>query len=420
MLLERGAHVPGADDHGADAVAPQFHAKAFGEGANGEFRGAIERQPGQRNFAGDGTDVDDHASVPGAHLRDHELGYAEQGEEIELEQMTHFVERRAPGGQVQAGSGIVDEDVDGAEAIERAIDHGSADFLAGDVAGRDERVMIGCGGAETGLGTRRKRELGARPREFGGARRADSFRSARDEDHFAVESHARAASLCVFKLVLIRRKRHNVSMSSGLIPLFPLQVVVFPRTALPLHIFEERYKEMVGAAIRDNSEFGIVLAREDGIVNAGCTVVVEKLKQMYPDGRMDVLTRGKRRFEIESLNEEKAYLQAHVTFFDDDDFSPTPNELREQVCTQYQALSQLGTVQVSEEPDLKDPQLSFQLAHAVPDLNFLSVLLRKRSETGRLTDLNEYLSQYIPRQRAIERVKALAPTNGHGGPPTGM
>ncbi|HZP91821.1 MAG TPA: LON peptidase substrate-binding domain-containing protein [Burkholderiales bacterium] len=209
-------------------------------------------------------------------------------------------------------------------------------------------------------------------------------------------------------------------MSSGLIPLFPLQVVVFPRTALPLHIFEERYKEMVGAAIRDNSEFGIVLAREDGIVNAGCTVVVEKLKQMYPDGRMDVLTRGKRRFEIESLNEEKAYLQAHVTFFDDDDFSPTPNELREQVCTQYQALSQLGTVQVSEEPDLKDPQLSFQLAHAVPDLNFLSVLLRKRSETGRLTDLNEYLSQYIPRQRAIERVKALAPTNGHGGPPTGM
>jgi Lon protease-like protein len=80
-------------------------------------------------------------------------------------------------------------------------------------------------------------------------------------------------------------------MPSGLIPVFPLQVVVFPRTLLPLHIFEERYKEMVGNAIRDNSEFGIVLAREDGIVNAGCTVVVEKLTQMYSDGRMDVLTR---------------------------------------------------------------------------------------------------------------------------------
>src|SRR5690348_1492316 len=108
-------------------------------------------------------------------------------------------------------------------------------------------------------------------------------------------------------------------MPSGLIPVFPLQVVVFPRTPLPLHIFEERYKEMVGNAIRDNSEFGIVLAREDGIVNAGCTVVVEKLTQMYSDGRMDILTRGKRRFEIESLNEEKDFLQAQVQFFDDDD-----------------------------------------------------------------------------------------------------
>lgn len=206
----------------------------------------------------------------------------------------------------------------------------------------------------------------------------------------------------------------------GLIPLFPLQVVVFPRNLLPLHIFEERYKEMVGNAIRDNSEFGIVLAREDGIVNAGCTVVVEKLKQMYPDGRMDVLTRGRRRFEIQSLNEEKTYLQAEVTFFDDDDFTPTPAELREQAMAHYQTLSRLGVLKEPEAPDLSDPQLSFQLAHAVPDLNFLSVLLRQRSETGRLTELNTYLSQYIPRQQAIERMKALAPTNGHGGRPAGI
>ncbi len=221
-------------------------------------------------------------------------------------------------------------------------------------------------------------------------------------------------------MLLIRRKRHNVSMSSGLIPLFPLSVVVFPRTALPLHIFEERYKEMVGNAIRDNSEFGIVLAQEDGIVNAGCTVIVEKLKQMYPDGRMDILTRGRRRFEIQSLNQEKPYLQAEVNFFDDDDFTETPAELRDRAVSQYQALSQLGVLRDAEEPNLKDPQLSFQLAHAVPDLNFLTVLLRQRSETGRLTELNQFLSQYIPRQQAIERVKTLAPTNGHGGKPVGI
>ena len=86
----------------------------------------------------------------------------------------------------------------------------------------------------------------------------------------------------------------------------------------------------------------------------------------------------------------------------------TPAELRERAVSHYKALSQLGVLRDAEEPNLKDPQLSFQLAHAVPDLNFLSVLLRGRSEAGRLTELNEYLSQYIPRQQAIERVKALA------------
>jgi Lon protease-like protein len=221
-------------------------------------------------------------------------------------------------------------------------------------------------------------------------------------------------------LLLIRRKRHNISMPSGLIPLFPLAVVVFPRTLLPLHIFEERYKEMVGYAIRDSSEFGIVLAQEEGIVNAGCTVIVEKLKQMYPDGRMDILTRGRRRFEIQSLNEEKTYLQAQVNFFDDEDFAETPSELRDRAVSQYRTLSELGVLHEAEAPNMQDPQLSFQLAHAMPDLNFLSMLLRQRSETGRLTELNTYLSQYIPRQKAIERVKSLAPTNGHAGKPAGM
>ncbi len=107
-----------------------------------------------------------------------------------------------------------------------------------------------------------------------------------------------------------------------LLPLFPLQLVVFPRTQLPLHIFEERYKEMVGDAIENQSEFGIVLAKEDGVVNAGCTVLVDRVVTTYDDGRMDILTRGARRFEILLLNEEKAYLRGEVQFFDDEEEGP--------------------------------------------------------------------------------------------------
>jgi Lon protease-like protein len=209
-------------------------------------------------------------------------------------------------------------------------------------------------------------------------------------------------------------------MASRLIPLFPLQLVVFPRTRLPLHIFEERYKEMTANAIRDSSEFGIVLATDKGIGNAGCTVTIEKVLETYSDGRMDILTRGQRRFEIGALNEEKDYLQAEVSFFDDDDFEPAPEALRDEALSNYLALGTLRTPPSRSEPDLKDRQLSFQLAQGLPDLNFLNTLLRQRSETGRLKDLNHYLAEYIPRQRTIERMRELAPTNGFGRKPAGI
>jgi Lon protease-like protein len=209
-------------------------------------------------------------------------------------------------------------------------------------------------------------------------------------------------------------------MSSRLIPLFPLNVVVFPRTRLPLHIFEERYKEMVGNAIRDDSEFGIVLAKQDGIVNAGCTVAVDKVLEMYPDGRMDIMTVGRRRFEVVSLNEEASYLQGEVNFFDDDDFTSPPPEVRQEALERYQSLDALAGSGEREEPNLQDPQLSFQLAQAVSDLDFLSGLLRQRSETARLKTLAAFLAEYVPKQQVIERMKSLAPTNGHGAKPAGL
>ena len=205
-----------------------------------------------------------------------------------------------------------------------------------------------------------------------------------------------------------------------MLPLFPLQVVVFPRTRLPLHIFEERYKEMVSNAIRDNTEFGMVLAKDEGIVNAGCTVLVEKVIHTYPDGRMDIQTRGQRRFEILSLNEEKDYLQGEVSFFDDDDSAPPPPELRDLALAHYQSLRQLEATGGRGEPNLADPQLSFQLAQSLSDLDFLNSLLRQRSESIRLKRLNHCLAEYIPRQRAIERVRELAPNNGFGGKPAGL
>jgi len=204
-----------------------------------------------------------------------------------------------------------------------------------------------------------------------------------------------------------------------LLPLFPLRVVVFPRTSLPLHIFEERYKELIGEAIQSTSEFGIVLAKEDGIVNAGCTVIVEKVLKNYADGRMDILTRGVRRFEILGLNEDKSYLRGEVEFFDDDEPGPGPADLQEKALVQYRGLLETGELRESE-PVLSDPQLSFQLAQAVQDMDFLSLLLRNRSEPQRLKQVADYLARLVPKMREASRMRKLAPLNGHGTAPSGM
>ena len=202
-------------------------------------------------------------------------------------------------------------------------------------------------------------------------------------------------------------------MQANPLPLFPLQVVVFPRTQLPLHIFEERYKEMVGEAIRDHSEFGIVLVKEEGILNAGCTVVVDKVLKSHPDGRMDILTRGIRRFEIVMLNQEKPYLRGEVAYFDDDEPDPAPTDIRTEALRLYRSWMELEEKSPNEAV-LSDAQLSFQLAQGIEDLDFLHFLLRTRSETLRLKKVAEFLSEYVPRQRMTASMKKLAPLNGHG------
>ena len=101
------------------------------------------------------------------------------------------------------------------------------------------------------------------------------------------------------------------------IPLFPLGVVLLPAMVLPLHIFEERYKIMIGECLEQNREFGIVYSDQEEIRKKGCTAKVVEVLRRYDDGRMDILTRGVKRFLIEDIIDEKPYLQARVAYFDD-------------------------------------------------------------------------------------------------------
>ena len=203
---------------------------------------------------------------------------------------------------------------------------------------------------------------------------------------------------------------------SALLPLFPLQLVVLPGAAVPLHIFEDRYREMVGEAETAGTEFGIVLAKNEGILNVGCTVSVEAVLRRYPDGRFDVMTRGRRRFRIVSIDREKAYLRGAVEFFDDDDPKPPVipalhtraiEALRARAIEAFRALDQ-------GELDASNPLLSFELARVVDDLDVRSALQVMRSETDRLTRLIEFLEDYVPKREYAEENKAHR-ANQRGG-----
>jgi ATP-dependent Lon protease len=203
-------------------------------------------------------------------------------------------------------------------------------------------------------------------------------------------------------------------MHDPLLPLFPLEVVLLPGTPMPLHIFEERYKEMVGDAISNKTEFGIVQASENGILSIGCTATVDRILRQYPDGKLDVIVVGRRRFEIIMVDQEKEYLRAEVAFFDDDDASPAPTELKAVALAGLEALQTADESAETVLPNDTDPQLSFKIGFFVPDLPLRQTLLTLRSETERLRQLSEFLPEYIAKARRTAFIRKIAPQNGNG------
>jgi Lon protease-like protein len=196
-----------------------------------------------------------------------------------------------------------------------------------------------------------------------------------------------------------------------LLPLFPLSLVLLPAMPLPLHIFEERYKEMMSDIVPAGVEFGVVLAKEGGIVNVGCTARVARILRSYPDGRLDLIAVGQRRFQITSLDENKSYLRAEVEFFNDDDSTEVPPELHEKAVAAYRLL--IDKRAEDEEPQLDFVRVSFQLAQLISDLDKRQTVLTLRSEVKRLEYLVRVIPEYLIQRERTNRANRLAPMNGH-------
>jgi len=202
-------------------------------------------------------------------------------------------------------------------------------------------------------------------------------------------------------------------MAQDALPLFPLGVVLFPGAELPLHIFEERYKEMIGDVLRDKSEFGIVFASEKGMANIGCTAFVDRILKQYPDGRMDIVVRGQRRFEIILVDEERNYLRASVAMISDEE-DEASDLIRQRVLSAWVKLMVMEHGGMVEKmPSDSRPGLSFLIAQSIPDVDFRQQLLSLPSEKERMEALAAYLPSYLEREKLTRHVRRVAPLNGH-------
>jgi uncharacterized protein len=199
---------------------------------------------------------------------------------------------------------------------------------------------------------------------------------------------------------------------SSLLPLFPLDVVLFPGVPLPLHIFEPRYKEMIGECLSDNSPFGIVRAVDQALAGIGCTAEIVTITKKYEDGRLDIVTEGRRRFEVLTFDRERAFLRAEVALLDDEPGVPAAAQADRAIQLHSEIYAMSGAVQ---DLSAADPAtLSFYLAGSLPlDLDFKQRLLELRSENLRISALAEYLEQILPKLRRASRSRQKAGGNGH-------
>jgi Lon protease-like protein len=202
------------------------------------------------------------------------------------------------------------------------------------------------------------------------------------------------------------------------IPLFPLDVVLFPGAALPLHIFEERYKAMAASCIERRAPFGVVRAKSDGLAVIGCTASIVSVLQRYPDGRLDILCEGGDRFEIEALDNSQACLQAEVDTFEDTGPEATRREREECLALHFEVTELAGSADpaaASLQLSLNlDAPISLMLGWMLPvDLDFKQQLLGSRSDAERTAKLLAFYNAVLPKLRRGAQTTRATSRNGH-------
>jgi Lon protease-like protein len=193
--------------------------------------------------------------------------------------------------------------------------------------------------------------------------------------------------------------------------LFPLPLVLLPTERVPLHIFEERYRELIGECLDTDREFGLVYADDDGFRDIGTRARVTEVLARRSDGRMDILVEGGDRFRLLEVTTGRSFHTGEVAPVEDEDDPAVPKSI-DRALRLFESLRELTGSDV-DVPEADAAQLSFILAGLVefsPDDKLQ--LLRAVSERRRMDQVCVLLEHAIATTRRVRGAAERAATNG--------
>ncbi len=195
------------------------------------------------------------------------------------------------------------------------------------------------------------------------------------------------------------------------IPIFPLELVLVPTEPLPLHIFEQRYQEMVARCVEHDEPFVIVFSDEDGIRDIGCTAQITEVLETFPDGRTNIATLGQQVVRISDIHDEHSYRSATAEVLVDEP-AEAEHALQEAAITAYHTLAAELPGAAPDAPD-PGPGLSYSILARV-DLSddVKQSLLEDRDEQHRLETVLGLLNAIYRGLVLTRETQARARRNG--------
>lgn len=199
-----------------------------------------------------------------------------------------------------------------------------------------------------------------------------------------------------------------------LMPLFPLELIVYPGQKLNLHIFESRYRQLIHDCSEGKITFGIPCYRKDTPIQFGTEVELVKIAMTYPDGRMDVVTKGVSPIEVNRYlkkHPKKLYPGGYITrkYWDNDGDATLYQELKTRLMDLYQYMS------IDKIPDaLAGAFNTFEIAEKVgfnssQEYEFLQI----PGEEDRQRYMIDHLDIMIPKIKEMEEMRKKIQMNGH-------